>query len=297
MMDGVKVAVIGLDTSHSVELPRFMLDPKVPEARRVKGVIPVACLRFPSPFQSEAGQDKRQAQLEEWGVRVTRDFDEAVDGCDALMIEINDPSKHLDYFTRCAGLGKPIFIDKPLADSSAAGRAILASARSSGTAFFSCSNLRFSAQLDEARQRVPAPEFTHVYGELGAAPSGSSIVWYGVHTFEMLQKAMGRGAASVSVHADAPGCVCTVRYPGSRRAVAELCAEAGAFGGDLRTKELAVPFVADDSDGLRDSLLQVRRFFTTGEVPVDPLDTLEVMDLLDAAQRSFVSKQEEPLSR
>jgi hypothetical protein len=115
-------------------------------ARRVKGVIPVACLRFPSPFQSEAGQDKRQAQLEEWGVRVTRDFDEAV-------------------------------------------------------------------------------------------------------------------------------------------------------GGDLRTKDVAVPFVADDSDGLRDSLLQVRRFFTTGQVPVDPLDTLEVMDLLDAAQRSFVSKQEEPLSR
>ena len=48
---------------------------------------------------------------------VTEDFDTAVADCDAIMIEINDPAKHLEYFEKCAGLGKPIFLDKPFADT------------------------------------------------------------------------------------------------------------------------------------------------------------------------------------
>jgi len=287
------VAIIGLDTSHSVEFARLMHDPRCPTERHVSGLSAATCLRFPSPFQSEEGQDGRQKQMEQWGVRVTRDFEEAIDGCDAIMIEINDPSLHLDYFTRCAGLGKPIFLDKPLADTLENGLKILECARKNATSFYSSSNLRFSAQLDDARLRMAEPEFAHLYGPLGIAASGSSIVWYGVHTFEMLQKAMGRGAEKAFVHEDSAGCVCAVQYPGGRRAVAELSHGAWALGGDLRTKDTSVPFVVNDENGLWDALLQVVRFFTTGAVPVQTEDTLEVMALLDACQRSLVSKREE----
>lgn len=34
------------------------------------------------------------------------------------MMEINDPSLHLEYFKKCADLGKPIFLDKPLKEKS-----------------------------------------------------------------------------------------------------------------------------------------------------------------------------------
>lgn len=106
MENKIKVAIIGLDTSHAVEFPKLMQDPAVPEQNQVHDLVATRCLRFETPFQNKEGLDKRQAYLESIGVMVTEDFDTAVADCDAIMIEINDPAKHLEYFEKCAGLGK-----------------------------------------------------------------------------------------------------------------------------------------------------------------------------------------------
>ena len=113
-MSDMKVAIIGLDTSHSVAMPKLMNDPTCEPDMKVSGLKAVTCLRFETPFQGKEGLDNRQAQLEGWGVKVTLDFDEAIADCDAIMMEINDPAYHLDYFKRLANLGKPIFLDKPM---------------------------------------------------------------------------------------------------------------------------------------------------------------------------------------
>ena len=144
------VAMIGLDSSHTIEYTRRMQDPGYPAANRVSRIRTATCLRFPSPFQSEPDQDKRQAILEGWGVRVTRDFDEAVAGCDAIFMPINDPAAHLPWFERCAALGKPVFLDKPMADSIASGRRIAALAAEHGVPFFSTSSLRYDIDFTEA---------------------------------------------------------------------------------------------------------------------------------------------------
>ena len=99
-MNPIKVAIIGLDTSHSVALPKLMQDPA--EKDQIKELRATRCLRFETPFQNKAGLDERQAYLESIGVLVTTDFDEAVADCDAIMLEINDPSYHLEYFEKCA---------------------------------------------------------------------------------------------------------------------------------------------------------------------------------------------------
>ena len=116
-MPDLRVGIIGLDSSHSIEFTRRMQAPDCPPDQRAEGMQAVTCLRFETPFQDQQGLDERQAQLEAWGVSVTEDFDEAVSGCDALLMEINDPQYHLDYFVGVAGLGKPLFLDKPLADT------------------------------------------------------------------------------------------------------------------------------------------------------------------------------------
>ena len=101
MKEEIRVAIIGLDTSHSVEFPRRMQAPDCPEKNRVEGLRAVTCLRFETPFTNKQVLDERQKQLEAWGVKVTEDFDEAVSDCDAIMIEINDPAYHLEYFKKC----------------------------------------------------------------------------------------------------------------------------------------------------------------------------------------------------
>jgi predicted dehydrogenase len=289
----IKVALIGLDTSHTIEFARRMAAPDCPADQKVGGLRPVSCLRFPTPFQGEDGLNERQRELEGWGIKVTTRFDEAVEGSDALMLEINDPARHLEYFTACADLGKMIFLDKPLADNIANGRRIFELAKAKNVKVFSMSALRLPPPLVSACAQIPRPQFTHAFGAFGRAPAGSSIVWYGVHTFEMLERAMGRGAQCVFARGDGAGVTALVQYPENRGGVVELRDGAQVYGGCLRYREMAIPFISDMSRTYTDLLKQVVKFFQTGKAPVEPEDTLEVMAMLDAAQRSLDSKKEE----
>ncbi|HET6486602.1 MAG TPA: hypothetical protein VFH83_09300, partial [Spirochaetia bacterium] len=195
--------------------------------------------------------------------------------------------------SRCAGLGKPIFLDKPLADTFAHAEQILAEAAKRGARFFSGSSLRFIPQLEEACQRVPAPTCASVYGPLGKAPAGSSIVWYGVHAFEMLQRAMGNGARKVLTRKDDKGAVVLVRYQDGRRGIVELNDGAWIYGGTLRTQTMARPFTADLTRMYPDLLTRIVTFFQGGSAPVTLEATREIMAMLDAAERSLTSGVEE----
>ncbi|MDH7481447.1 MAG: Gfo/Idh/MocA family oxidoreductase [Armatimonadota bacterium] len=293
MIKELEVALIGLDTSHTIEFARRMQSPDCAPEQRVVGMRAVTCLRFETPFQDEEGLNKRQEQLEQWGVKVTTDFEEAVANCDAIMLEINDPAYHLEYFTKCADLGKPIFLDKPLADTIENGRKIYELAKEKNVRVFSASSLRFVPQLIEACKTIPVPKFVTVYGPLGKAPAGSSIVWYGVHAFEMLERAMGRGAIAVTARRDGAGVVAIVDYPEGVRGVVELNEGSWIYGGCLRTKDKAEPFVVNMARAYSDELELVGKFFQGGDVPVEMEDTLEVMAMLDAAERSVQSGKTE----
>ena len=292
----LKIALIGLDTSHTIEFARRMQAPDCPPDQKVPGMRATACLRFPTPFQNKEGLDARQKTLEGWGVKVTPSFEEAVADCDAVMLEINDPAFHLEYFTRAAELGKRIFLDKPVADTIANGRKIAALATAKKAPVFSASSLRFVPQLVKACEAMPKPLLASTYGPVGKAPSGSSIVWYGVHAFEMLQRAMGRGALGVAARTDDAGVTAVVRYPEKRRGVVELSYVSYAYGGSLRDDKRIVPFVNDASRLYSDLLLKVGEFFRGGPAPVAIEDSLEVMAMLDAAQRSADSGREEPVA-
>ena len=289
----IKVALIGLDTSHSIEFTRRMQAPDCPADQKVSGLQAVSCLRFSTPFHNDAGLDERQKQLEDWGVRVTTKFEEAVADCDAIMIEINDPAYHLEYFTRCAELGRPIFLDKPLADTIANGQKIVDWAKRKDVKVFSASSLRFVPQLIKACGEVPSPVYASIFGPLGDAPAGSGIVWYGVHTFEMLQRAMGRGAKSLFAHKNADGVTAIVKYPGNRGAVVELRNDGWVYGGNLRMVESGTAFLVDMGRMYSDLLVEIETFFRTGRTRLEIEDTLEIMAMLDATRLSVESGKEE----
>ena len=54
-MEPIKVAMIGLDTSHCVELPRRMHSPDLPANEKIDGMKIVAVNRFETPFQARKG--------------------------------------------------------------------------------------------------------------------------------------------------------------------------------------------------------------------------------------------------
>ena len=291
----IRLAIIGLDSSHTIEFVKRMQAPDCPPEQKIPHLHAVSCLRFATPFQNEAGLNARQQQLEAWGVKVTTSFTEAVADCDALLLVINDPSYHWEYFSRCVDLGKNIFLDKPLADTVATGRKIAELINSQNLKVFSASALRFVPQLATACRRIPNPACTTVYGPLGLAPTGSSIIWYGVHTFEMLQRAMGRGAQRVFVRQDDAGLIAIISYAGGRRGIVELNQNVWIYGGCLRSTEQAAPFVVDTDRMYSDLLEKITNFFQGVPAPVAMEDTLEIMAMLEAAQHSLVSGKEEEI--
>lgn len=291
-----KVAIIGLDTSHAVEFPKLMQDPETGESSRIPELKATRCLSFETPFQNREGLARRRQYLERIGVQVTENFETAVADCDAVLIEINDPSRHLEYFEKCAALGKPIFLDKPFADTFDNAMKIMEIAEKHHVRFFTASALRFDFEFTEGLSKGVAPEAVTVWGPVGAAPAGSSVVWYGVHTFEMLQRAMGRGAVSVKVCEDRRGYVCHVIYADGRRGVVELTKGIYRYGALIRDHKAAeqliqvtgkVPFYA--------MLLREIVRFLDGEQPVAPADSVEVMAMLSAADRSLVTGNAEPV--
>ena len=295
MSQEIRIGMVGLDTSHSIAFTKCLQAPDVAADQRVTGAKVISCMRFETPFQDAKGLDERQKQLEEWGVTVTTDFDEAVSECEAVMLEINDPAYHLEYFMKAAELGKPIYLDKPMADNTENAKKIYKIAKDKGIKVFSASSLRFVPGLDEALKQIPKPLYASTYGPLGKAPAGSSIVWYGVHAFEMLQRAMGRGAISVFAKADAAGVVSIIEYPDARRGVVELTEEAYAYGGCVREKHVSAPYTCDNSRLYPIELEKIVEFFKTGEAPATLEDALEVTSMLDAAERSVASGKAETL--
>ena len=68
-----------------------------------------------------------------------------------------------------------------------------------------------------------------------------------------------------------------------------------AYGGTLRGDGKAAAFVVDMSRAYTLLLVEIEKFFRTGKAPLTIKDTLEVMAMLDSAQRSFDIGQPVPV--
>ncbi len=291
-MEEIKVGIIGLDTSHTIQFTQRLQAPDCPPDQRVEGMKVVNCLRFPSPFQSEPDQDKRQSQLEEWGVKVTTLPEETLSGADVIMLEINDPSLHLKYFRMAADTGKPVFLDKPPADTLKNARELFRIAREKKTKVFSASSLRFAPQVIQLPREISRPKIGGAIGPLGLAPAGSSIVWYGIHTVEMVQAIMGTGAKKVFARKDPMGVSGIIEYEDGRRATVQLNEGIWHYA-VMGLDDKAVKFLPVDSSRLYTDLLKkIVAFFQGGKAPVSLEESLEVQAILEALEKSVNTGRE-----
>lgn len=290
-----KLAMIGTDTSHSTELPGRMQDADLPEADRVTGLQVTRALTFMTPFTNEKVQQERRSYLEKINVEVTEDFEYAVGDCDGIMLEINDPALHLEYFTKCASLGKPVFLDKPFADNFVNAKKICEEAKKNSVRVFSSSALRYDPDFTGGLAKCDfTPTSAMIWGPMGNAASGSSVTWYGCHSFEMLQTVMGNGAAGVSVHSEPQREVCIVDYKDGRHGIVELNRVAWRYGALLRDNGRNAALIqAGKSAAFYTCLVQKIRDFMLGEDVLSLEDSMEVMAMLDAASRSSISGRPE----
>lgn len=294
-MKELKVGIIGLDTSHSIEFTRRTQAQDCPPDQRVEGMRVINCLRFPSPFQSEPDQDKRQKQMEEWGVKVTKDIGESLEGIDAIMLEINDPSLHLKYFKGVMDEEKPIFLDKPPADNFKNAKEIFSLAEEKKLRIFSASSLRFTPEVIHLSADASKPKIAMSIGPLGKPPAGSGIIWYGVHAAEMLQGLMGTGAKKVWARKDPLGIVSMIEYFDGRRGIIQLNDADWHYALLAQGEQGIKSFNVDTSFLYTDLLKRIKEFFKGAEPPVSMDESLEIQAILDAIEKSVNEGIEQPI--
>lgn len=113
----LKIAMVGLDTSHAPAFSRILNDPSdrhpLPGARVIKA--------WPggSPDFELSGSrvDQFTEEVRQQGVTICDTIEDAVKDCDAVLLESADGRVHLEQFKQLVPFGLPVFIDKPLACS------------------------------------------------------------------------------------------------------------------------------------------------------------------------------------
>lgn len=282
----IRVGVIGLDTSHA---PAFAKEMNSPDAKEdVAGCRVVAAYPKGSPDIATSVErvPEYTKQFEEMGIEIVGSIDELLTKVDCVLLETNDGRPHLEQVIPVLKAKKRVFIDKPIAGSLADAVAIFRVAEATGTPVWSSSSLRYSPGAQAIRGGAVGKVLgADVYSPAPTEQTHPDLFWYGIHGCETLFTVMGKECESV-VRVHSPQLdVVTGRWSGGRigtfRGIREGKADYGgtAFG-DKDIKPIG-PF-----GGYRPLVVEIVKFFKTGQVPVTPEETLAIYAFMEGAEES-----------
>ena len=231
--------------------------------------------------------DKYAEELRtKWNVEIVPDIPTLCKKVDAVLLESVDGRVHLEQAKQIIAARKPVFIDKPLASTLEDAREIARLAKEAGVPWFSSSSLRYgeigtSMKFPDAQRRDrpggPGPTEPHHQLELS---------WYAIHPVEMLYTLMGTGCEEVSmISTRGP----TWWWASGRTAASARCARCGPtarYGAVVFRAKDVVQSHPKAAAGYRPLLVEIVKFFQTGQPPVPNEETLEIFAFMDAAQRS-----------
>lgn len=283
---GKKIGIIGLDTSHSVAFTKALnaAEP-LPEFKgfKIVAAYPKGSNDIESSTTRIPGYTEEVKKL---GVEIVNSIDELLKKVDFVLLETNDGRPHLQQALQVLKAGKPMFIDKPVAGSLKDAIAIYDAAKKYKVPIFSSSSLRYMQSV----QDVLAGKIGTILGADTFSPATyekthPDLFWYGIHGVEVLFAIMGAGCkqvvrvttndTDVVVGTWKDGRIGTFR--GTRTGTHDY---GGTAYGDKGNLSLG-PF-----KGYENLLAQILNFFTTGKVPVQPEETLDIYAFMEAADES-----------
>lgn len=282
----MKIGIIGFDTSHSHVFPAYFREMAKTDPRCNTLQVELGWPGDPSTAVHPEELDTMRKNISDMGIKAVNNLDELITQCDAFMLESVNGDTHLELAKKILPAKKPTFIDKPFANNIADAKEIARLAAHYGTPCWSSSALRFEPNMLENIKKAGQCLETDIYGPTPYFEKGRGIVYYGIHTSEMILTIMGTGLKSVRTtwHEDREiiigtwndGRMATLR--GRRKPM-------HGFGGTIHGTEGSFSFIGngDFYGGLTRNLAN---FFLNGDIPVSMDQTVEVIAFLDAAVHS-----------
>lgn len=296
-MSGLKLGLLGLDTSHVIVFTQLLNGADhpwhVPGARVIAGY-PGGSSDMRASYTRVDGY--RDDLRDNYGVAIAESPEEVAERCDAILLTSVDGRAHPELFRRIAPFGKPVFVDKPFATTSADAQAIVDLAERHGVALMSCSSLRYAAGLAETLQAANAEDGAIIgadcCGPTPIEPPMPGLFTYGIHAVEMLYAILGPGCVEVSTRSNddhdlavgiwQDGRIGTVRgnRKGNHRFGAVVHREKNSFFADVSAHPK--PYYA----GLLERVVDMCR---TGIEPIARAEMLELIRFIEASNESALT--------
>ncbi len=283
---GLRVGIIGLDTSHSTAFTKALNDPNAGNnfgGYKVVAAYPKGSLDIKSSVDRI---EDYTAQVKKLGVEIVDSIEALLPMVDVVLLETNDGRRHLEQAIPVLKAGKRMFIDKPMTASLADAIFIFEAARHYNVPIFSASSLRYVQGMEEIKKGIVGRVLgADTFSPAPLEPTHPDLFWYGIHGVETLFTAMGTGCKTVVRIATADTDVAVGTWQDGRigtfRGIrAGKKDYGGAVFGEKANKTLG------SYNGYNPLLAEIIKFFQTGIVPVQPEETLEILAFMEAADVS-----------
>lgn len=288
----LKIGMIGLDTSH-VTAFSDLLNNKDNTYHVPGGKVVVAYPGGSADFELSCSRVENFTKelKEKYDVQIVDSPEAVAEQSDVVLLESVDGRVHLELFKRIVQYGKPLFIDKPMAVSYSDAEEIFRLANENNIPIMSCSSLRYAEGLQEVLADDQHGDIFGIdcYGPLALQETQPGLFWYGIHTVEMLFRALGTGCVEVRsvtnedhdliVGTWADGRIGTIR--GNRKANHQFGAvvhrDKGSQFVDVHAH--AKPYYAS-------MLEKIMVLFQTGKADIEQAETLQIIRFIEAANES-----------
>jgi predicted dehydrogenase len=284
----IRIGIIGLDTSHCVAFTSILHNPDNTGALagfRVVAAFPGGSPDIPASRDRVEGFTK--TMREKYGVEIVDSIDELLKKVDVVMIESVDGRPHLAQLIPVLKAGKRVFIDKPIAGSLADVLRIFALAGQYKVPVFSSSSLRFGASVAGVRKNPKIGDVLGCdsYGPCSLEEHHPDLYWYGIHGIEALYTVMGTGCKTVSrAHTKDTDLVTGVWSDGRGGTFRGIRGGKAGYGVTVFGSAGVVPMKADAD--YKPLVVEICKFFRTGQPPVSAAETTEIFAFMEAADES-----------
>lgn len=231
---------------------------------------------------SREGRKPIDAWCADMGIGKADSIEQVIEQCDCLIVLSPDnPERHEDLSRLALASGKPVYVDKPFADSLAAGKRMVERAKASGTPLMSSSALRFDSTVASTLEMIGDERVKFVTtrgpGEFGT---------YSIHQIEPLVALMGTGARQVMQCGNEDSKLMVIDYGDDRRGVINLI-PSHPFAFSVRFGDTGMKMVNEMADFFPRFIDAMLEFFQTGESSVPVEQTLEITALIEAGNAAL----------
>lgn len=282
----IRIGMIGLDTSHCLAFTELLN--KAGDNPELAGC--KVTLVYPKGSPDIESSTRRvpeyTVKIKALGVEVVEDLDAMISQVDAVLLETNDGRPHLEQAFPVLKAGKPLFIDKPVAGTLADAIAIYEVAAHFGTPVFSSSSLRFASAAQAVRMgSIGDITGCDAFSPCSLEATHPDLFWYGIHGCETLFTVMGPGVQTVTRASTKDFDLVTGIWQDGRIGTFRgIRAGGGGYGGTAFGSKGTAS--VGPYDGYKPLVVEIVKFFRSGNPPVSAAETLDLYAFMEAADES-----------